>query len=423
MPINRDRLIDRIERLAEIGRTPSGGITRPAWSDAYWQAHALVKHWMAEAGLDTHRDAAGNLIGRREGRAPGAPALILGSHIDTVVNGGRYDGAAGILAAIEVAQALREDGVTLDHALETIAFIEEEGSRFGIGLFGSRAMLGDIDSDVRERRDREGRPFDEVVHASGLDPARLHEAARDPRAIAAYLEMHIEQGVVLEQANLSVGIVSGIVGLLSLSLTLTGRADHAGGTPMTLRHDALAGAAELVLATEQLARQRGPHVVGTVGRLEARPGQYNVIPGQVSMSFDLRAMSEAARNGLEIDLRHEITRVCRERGLTSDLRVLARVRPVQAHPTIVEALADACARLDLPIHYLPSGAGHDAQAIGSHAPAGMVFVRCREGISHSPDEYASPADLEAGVRVLYATTVDLDTRPLSRNYETLVNPR
>lgn len=410
MPVNGNRLVDRINRLAQIGRTPHGGVTRVSWTDTYWEAEAVVRRWMEEAGQQVHRDAAGNLIGRREGWAPGGPAILLGSHFDSVIDGGRFDGVAGVLSAIEVAQALREDGVQLNHALETVAFIEEEGSRFGSGIHGSRAMLGELGPEVHQRRDRDGQTFDDVMRQSGLDPARLEEAVRDSGQIAAYLELHIEQGAVLESIGQPVGVVTGIVGFLFLGLTLKGRADHAGATPMHLRADALAGAAELVLLTERLARHHGPTAVGTVGRLEVKPGQSNSIPGEVALTFDLRDIKVDTLNALESNIRREIERVARERDLGVSLQELLRASPVEMHPVVTQGIADACEQVGLPVFRLPSGAGHDAQVIARYAPAGMIFVRCRQGISHSPEEQASPEDLEAGANVLHRATLALDRR-------------
>ncbi|HEY66330.1 MAG TPA: Zn-dependent hydrolase [Caldilineae bacterium] len=414
MCVQQDRLIHRLNALGEIGATPEGGVTRLAYTPAYRQAEELVRTWMEEAGLNTRIDAVGNLIGRREGRQPGTPCIMLGSHIDTVTNGGRYDGALGVISAIEVAQALQEDGVSLDVPLEVVAFMDEEGTRWKSGLFGSRAMAGLLSEEDLQRRDGNGVVRMEAMRAWGLDVAQWRRAARDPEEVGYYLELHIEQGSVLEREGLAVGVVTDIVGLLLLAIHLRGRADHAGATPMgPLRHDALLGAAEVALAAEATAQATSPTCVATVGRLEIHPGVFNVIPGEAFLTLDLRDIDEGARDRAEARIHQAIHGICQKRGLTAEVEELQRAQPTPMSPLMIEAISSVCARMGLPVYRLPSGAGHDAQIMAKLAETGMIFVRCRDGISHSPAEYVDPEDACLGARVLYETVLSLGVEKLA----------
>ncbi len=408
MKIDGKRLNDRLARLAAFGQTPEGGVTRPTFTPAYMQAAEVVAGWMAEAGLTVRRDAVGNLIGRREGTRSGFPAVALGSHIDTVISGGRYDGALGVLTGIEVAQALHEDGVRLQHPLEVIAFIEEEGTRWATAMLGSRLMLGLISEEfVQQRTDRQGVTISQALAGAGLDPSRFREAARAADEFHAYVELHIEQGAVLESLGLPVGAVTGIAGPLFLALRLRGRTDHAGATPMHLRRDALVAASQLVLAAQEAPATVSPTAVATVGRLEVSPGAINAIPGEVFMTFDLRDIVEAQRDRLEQTVRAAIDRIASAAGLAYEVEELTRHKPVLLPEHMVNAVVGACEAAGVPIHRLPSGAGHDAQVMAEITDTAMIFVRSQDGISHSPREYSSPEDIVAGAEVLYRTTLAL----------------
>lgn len=372
----------------------------------------MVAGWMAEAGLDVRVDAAGNLIGRREGAQPGLPAIALGSHIDTVINGGRFDGSLGVLGAIEVARSLHEDGLATRHPLEVISFMEEEGTRWGTNMLGSRFMLGRITPEyMAERTDRQGISITQAMAAAGLDPARIRDAVRDPGAFQAYVELHIEQGAVLESLGLPVGAVTGIAGPLFMALHLEGRTDHAGATPMGLRRDALVAAAELVLAAQAAARAASPTAVATVGRLEVKPGAINAIPGEVFMTLDLRDIVEERRDLLEHTMGEAIERVTAAAGLRYRLEEMSRHKPVLLPQHMVDAVAGACEAAGLTVHRLPSGAGHDAQVMASVADTAMVFVRSRDGISHSPREFSSAEDICLATEVLRRTALALDGEP------------
>jgi allantoate deiminase len=406
--IEAKRLKDRLERLAQVGRTPGGGLTRLSYTPVYREAQALVGEWMTDAGLVTHLDAMGSLIGHRPGAVPGAAAIVVGSHIDTVTNGGRFDGTVGVLAGIEVAQAMGEDGVQLNHGLDIISFADEEGTRFGAGCLGSRAMLGLLPGEILRREDRDGVTLAEALEASGLDPARVSETKRDPKEMAAYVEMHIEQGAVLEDLGCPIGAVTGIAGPLFLSLQLRGKTDHAGATPMRLRRDALAGAAELILYAERLAKETSPTSVATVGRLEVKPGNVNAIPGEVFMTFDVRDVRQEPRDRMESEITFKVSEVAAERSLEYELGEMSRLAPVLLSPRVIQAIESSCRKVGVPVHELPSGAGHDAQVMASAVDTGMIFLRSKDGISHAPEEFTTDEDIELGTRVLLETVLTLD---------------
>jgi allantoate deiminase len=408
MPIQQKRLWARLQALGEIGATPAGGVTRLAYTPAYRQAENLVRGWMEEAGLKTRIDAVGNLIGRREGAGTERGCVMLASHIDTVINGGRFDGALGVLSAIETAQALKEDGVELNAPLEVVAFMDEEGTRWQGGLFGSRAMVAPPSAADLQRVDAAGVTMADAMQNWGLDLARLSEAVRQPEEIDAYLELHIEQGAVLESQDLPVGVVTGIAGLLLLKLELIGSADHAGATPMgPLRRDAMLGAAELALRAEAIAQETSPTCVATTGQLELSPGVFNIIPGRATMTFDLRDIEESSRDQAEARLQEAIAETAAKRGLDWKLSEGLRATPVPLSPRVIEAVAAACQRAGLPDFRLPSGAGHDAQVMTQLTDVGMIFVRCRNGVSHAPNEYVSPEDAWLGAQVMYESVLQL----------------
>jgi allantoate deiminase len=404
MSVNEDRLVHRLKLLGQVGATAAGGVTRLAYTPAYRQAEDMVRDWLTEAGLEVRADAVGNIIGRRAGKYREQPCLMLASHIDSVVNGGQFDGALGVLSAIEVAHAFSDDKVLLDRALEVVVFMDEEGARWGDGLFGSRAMTGQLPAAALDRVDRQQVSRAEAMKAWGLDPTRSGEATRDPSEIGAYLELHIEQGTVLESQGIPIGVVDAIAGPLFLMARLYGRADHAGATPMgALRRDALAGAAEVILAAEAVARATSLSCVATVGRVEAFPGAVNVIPGEVTLTLDIRDIDEQARDRAEAAILEEIDAVCKRRHLTFTVEELQRSEPVATSPVVIEAISAACARLGLQCFHLPSGAAHDAQLMTRMADVGMIFVRCRAGISHSPQEYVTPDDAFLGAQAMYQT--------------------
>ena len=398
MAINARRICDRCEVLARHSEQPDG-LTRVFLSPEQRAVNDLVRGWMGEAGMDTRIDAIGNVIGRFEAQRPGLPCLVLGSHLDTVRDAGRYDGMLGVVAAIECVADLSARAVRMPFALEVIGFADEEGVRFSATLLGSRAVAGTFDPAWLDKCDAEGIAMRDAIKASGLDPARIGDAARQPEDLLAYVELHIEQGPVLEAEGLPVGVVTAISGGNRFHVEVVGTAGHAGTVPMGLRRDALAAAAECALAVERVARGM-PEVVGTVGRIEALPGAINVIPGKVRFTLDARAPGDELRERAVAAMRTEFETIAARRDVTIALTPIWEARTAPCSPALQRQFTAAIHAEGVRVHHLPSGAGHDGMAIIDIAPIGMLFVRCRGGISHNPAEAVTVGDVETAARVL-----------------------
>jgi allantoate deiminase len=399
-----EEIVSRINELAAISETPEH-LTRIFLSKQHRAAADLILAWMSKAGMRAHLDAIGNVCGRYEGAregltCEGLPCLMLGSHYDTVRDAGRWDGPLGLLTAIACVTELNRRGVRLPFAVEVVGFADEEGVRFASTLLGSRAVAGTFDESALNARDADGVSMREALKLFGLDPDHIGAAARARRELLAYLELHIEQGPVLEQENLPVGVVTAIAGATRLAARLTGMAGHAGTVPMALRRDALTGAAECIGAIEEFCRTDTAGLVGTVGYIHATPGATNVIPGQVSFTIDLRAPTDAHRKLAVSDIVRRIEAIARRRALSLRLDVTHENRTAPCAPWLKAQVADAIAAEGFRVFELPSGAGHDGMAMIDIADVGMIFVRCRGGISHHPDEHVEPADADAGARVL-----------------------
>ena len=403
------RLWGRLRELAEIGRHEEGGVARLSFTPEEREAKDLVASYMREAGLAVREDAVGNLFGRREGRDPDAPAVLVGSHVDSVRNGGDFDGPLGVLGGIEVLQTMEEGGVETERPVEVVAFTDEEGARFSLGMIGSRALTGELSREDLRHEDQSGVSIAGAMREAGLDPDRIGEAARSPDSLAAYLELHIEQGKVLEGEGLPVGVVTGIAGPVWLRLSLSGEAGHAGTTPMGARRDALAAAAEVVGIVEEAAAATGS-TVGTVGQIGARPGGINIIPGRVDLSLDLRDIDEATRDVVEGRIRERAGEACGRRGIGLEFEEIQRLPPAPCSAEIRASIAAACEREGFRPFSLPSGAGHDGMHVAGLCPMGMIFVRSRDGVSHNPREWSNPEDCEAGCKVLYSTVPDIAGR-------------
>jgi allantoate deiminase len=407
--VDGERLWRRLSELAEIGKRESGGVTRLSFTDEERSAKDLVASFMQEAGLAVSEDAVGNLFGRREGSDPNAPAVLVGSHVDSVYNGGNFDGPLGVLAGIEVAQAMEEGGVETGHSVEVVAFTDEEGARFSFGMIGSRALAGTLSEDDLQHQDADGISIADAMRKSGLDPAKIGDAARSRDSLACYLELHIEQGRVLEDEDLPLGVVTGIAAPVWRRVVFEGETGHAGTAPMQLRRDALAAAAEVVGIVEEEASATGTSV-GTVGQLGVEPGGINIIPGRVELSLDLRDIDEDTRDQIEERILERSRRVCEGRGVGFETEVLQRMTPVSCSETVRGTIRAACEGLGLGTRDLASGAAHDGMQLAGLCQVGMVFVRSREGVSHSPDEWSSKKDCTAGADVLYHTALDLASR-------------
>ena len=389
MRIDRALLERRLDELYAIGAEPDGGAYRPLYGAAWATAVERVERWLKDAGLKTRRDAVGNLWGRADGTDRGK-SIVTGSHIDTVRRGGRLDGALGIVAGVTAVEALLKEKGKPRRTLEVVAICEEEGSRFATSFWGSRAIVGAIDSPDAAMA--------EAMRERGLDPANAASAARDD--IDTFVELHIEQGAVLETANVPLAVVSAIVGTAHLELAVTGRPDHAGTTPMDLRLDALAGAAAMVQAIESIAKSLGKPAVATVGKLEVEPDQINVVPGRVVFTVDLRHSDLGGRRALEERVRSLCATISQERRLGLAIRTLQEKPPVAMHPDVRALLARAAKDCGAQAVELVSGAGHDAQILAARCKVGMLFVPSIGGRSHCPEEATSPEHIELGTTVL-----------------------
>lgn len=392
------RIRDRCEQLARISEQP-GGLTRVFLSREQREAGERVLAWMREAGMSARLDAIGNVLGRYEGERPGLPCLMLGSHLDTVRNAGKYDGMLGVVAAIECVHALAVGGRRLPFAVEVAGFCDEEGVRFGATFLGSRAVAGTFEPAVLDARDREGASMRDAMRAYGLDPQAIPSAARKRGELLAYVELHIEQGPVLEAEGLPVGVVSAINGFSRLIATVRGTAGHAGTVPMSLRRDALAAAAECVLALERVAGG-SRDIVGTVGKIEALPGALNVIPGEARFTLDIRAPSDDARLVAVNEAVADMQRICARRGLEIEFARLQDMGVAPCASWLMEQMERAVAAEGIRVRRLPSGAGHDGQAMIALADVCMLFLRCEKGISHNPAEAITVEDIDVGARVL-----------------------
>ncbi|WCK55168.1 Zn-dependent hydrolase [Aneurinibacillus sp. Ricciae_BoGa-3] len=402
--INAKRIAEHITRLGEIGRTADGGVHRMALSEEDRQAQALVTQWMEEAGMQVRLDNFGNLIGRKEGTNPNASLVMLGSHIDSVPNGGKFDGIIGVVGAIEGVRALQEAGIALSHPVEVVAFCDEEGPRFNGGLFGSRGMVGRIEQKDLQHTDLGGITRYEALQQFGLQPDRMAESIRKKGEVGLYLEMHIEQGPYLEAAGKAVGIVTGIAGPVWLNIRITGEAGHAGTVPMNMRQDPMVGAAEIIHAIEGIcSADPAAPTVGTVGRITAKPGGANVIPESIEFSLDIRDTDPVRRDHVFNKVKDFIQQVCDKRKLKHDVQVMMEVPPMNCASHVIETMTELSQKLSLDAPHMISGAGHDAMLLAEITDIGMIFVRCRKGISHSPKEWADTEDIAKGTQLLTET--------------------
>ncbi len=390
------RLMARLDAFAAFTDEP-GRLTRLFLSEAHRRAAAAFIGWCGEAGLAARIDPAGNVVARYEGKRNGAPALMLGSHIDTVRDAGRYDGNYGALAALAVVQGLSAAGERLDHAIEIVAFGDEEGVRFRSTLSGSRALAGAYFEDALDQKDSAGVAMRDALKAFGGDPDRASSIRANH--VACFVETHIEQGPVLEAEGLPLGIVTAINGATRLEVGVDGIAGHAGATPMNLRRDALTAAAEMALAIEARAR-RETDLVATIGRLEVWPGATNVIPGHVQFAIDVRAPDDERRAAALADIKARIDAIAEARGVGATVAKTHEANAFVCDPRVVAGLTRAVDQLGVQPRLLPSGAGHDTMVMGALCPAGMLFVRCKGGISHNPLESITVGDCAYGLAAL-----------------------
>lgn len=399
--ISGKRLAHRLGELSKIGLTEQNGSNRPGFSLEEKQAKDLVAQWMREAGLDVREDGAGNVFGRLSGKNDSAPAILSGSHVDSVPNGGHFDGVLGVLSALEVVEAWRETGYQPEKPFEVVIFTDEEGARFNSGLSGSEAMMGKIDmNDKRQLRDSKGKSFEDVLKSVGLSALSYEKASRNINDIETFVELHIEQGKRLEKEDLPCGIVTGIAGPSWLEFTFMGEAGHAGNTPMDDRKDALVAASEFIVNVSQLPRQINDSAVATVGKIHVSPNGVNVIPGRVTLYVDIRDIYADTRDQLIEQVIQVGTKIAKKYNINVEYVEKTRVPPVPIDHEKQQLLEDTLKDMGIKPYYLPSGAGHDAMVLGENLPVAMIFVRSKDGISHNPTEWTDLTDSVIGVRVL-----------------------
>lgn len=403
------RVVQRLRELNAVSDDPAG-LTRLTLSPAHKRAVDLVSGWMGAAGLETRLDPTGTLVGRQAPRQAAGKTLLIGSHIDSVRNGGMFDGPLGVVIAIEALDQLRARGVALPYGVEVLAFGDEEGVRFPTSLTGSRAAAGAFDPASLDTRDAAGVSRREALVAFGCDPTRIEDEARDPASTLGYVEVHIEQGPVLEQRGLALGVVTAINGASRGEIFIKGEAGHSGTVPMAMRRDAAAAAAEIILAVEDVGRST-PDLVATVGRMEVPNGAVNVVPGAARLSLDVRSPSDADRAEALTRIRARMAEIAQRRGVAADLAISYDMPAAPCDPKLMAMFEGAFAAHGHAPFRLPSGAGHDAMSFRGRIPQSMLFVRCRGGVSHRPDEFASQADIAAALVVLETFLETLGANP------------
>jgi len=401
--VNGQRLNAHLMELSRFGKTPEGGTHRVAYTDADRLAREFVMKLMREAKLDVSIDAAGNLIGRRVGSGANLPPLCIGSHVDSVPQGGSYDGQVGSMGAIEVAQVLAESNVTLRHPLEVIVFSNEEG-----GTYGSHAMASGLTEKQLSLTTNSGKTVGEGIKFIGGDPDKLLQPLRKRGELTAYLELHIEQGGILDAEKRDIGVVEGIVGINQWEVTIDGFANHAGTTPMNQRRDALLAAAKYIEAVNRVVTSIPGRQVGTVGRIQAQPGAYNVIPGKVTTTLELRDLDATKIQTLYQKIQAEVAQIEKATGTRFSFKETNTIIPAPTDPGVRGLIDKTAKQLGFTTKTMPSGAGHDAQEIAHIAPVGMIFIPSRDGISHSPREFSKPEDITNGANVLLHTLLKLD---------------
>ncbi len=413
--IDPSRIEANLRAFARIGYSRDGGMNRLAFSRNDLRARQYLLHLLQTLGASARIDGFGNVFGRVAGREPNLPPLLVGSHLDAVPAGGRFDGSVGVAAALEVLSVLHEQRIAPRHPVELVSFACEESSRFGRGTLGSGIVAGVFDpNDVLNLTDAHGVRLERVLQRAGLDPTHLTEARRGPGDYLAYLEMHIEQGRVLEEAEAVAGVVEGIAAPTRFRVHVQGQADHSGATPMTLRRDALTGAAEIILAVEKHARAAG-NVVGTVGAATVEPGAMNVVPGRVTLAVDVRSIDGDAKATVVRLIRDDIDATARARGLKIDVELLTEEEPVRLDRHVIDTLARMCALREIPSLRIMSGAGHDAMHIARLCPAGMILVPSRNGISHHRDEWTELAHVVAGTQVFVDAALEIAAHGIPRD--------
>jgi len=408
--IDKRRLMRDLNAIGRIGIGDHGSVTRLVFSIKELRSRQVLIHLMRQAGLKIHVDAIGNIFGRLDGADPKAPALLAGSHLDTVIHGGKYDGPVGVIGALEAVRTIRENKITLRAPLEVVCFIGEESSRFGFSTLGSSLVAGEVHpKDLTNAVDAQGTKLADVLASLGISPRNLSRLARDPKSMKAYLELHIEQGPILEAKAKRIGLVTSIAAPSRFKVIFTGQADHSGTTPMEMRKDALVAAAQLIEYVEKICRkfssmEKG-RVVGTVGAMKIEPGVINAVPGRAELSIDIRSTSAQAKDKVARLVKQRGAAIARDRGIAIEVLNIRAEEPVPLDKRLLRITRQLCEEKAIDYEIMPSGAGHDAMQMAKITPAGMIFIPSRRGISHNPLEWTDPDDIALGAQLLMETMI------------------
>lgn len=402
--INKDRLLRDLNAVSRIGLGEGGSVTRLVFSVHELRSRQLLVHLMNQAGLDVRVDAAGNIFGRLAGEREG-PAVLAGSHLDSVVQGGRYDGPVGVIGALEAVRTIKESGVPVPAPLESVCFVGEESSRFGFSTLGSSLVAGDVTmDDFANAVDAGGNRLEDVLSSLGIYRENLDSLKRDPETVKAYLELHIEQGPILESKKKKIGVVTAIAAPSRFRVVFRGQADHSGTTPMEMRKDALVAAGQLITYIDEVCREHAAaekgRVVGTVGAIKVEPGVINAIPGRAELQVDVRSITSASKRKVAGLIKRRARRIARERGVKVDLVTIRDEEPVAMHPRVIALIRALCEERNVPFEVMPSGAGHDAMQMARITPTGMIFIPSVNGVSHNPTEWTDPDDICLGTQFL-----------------------
>lgn len=403
--INRRRLLRDLNAVSRIGIGDHGSVTRLVFSIKELRSRQFLIHQMRQIGLQIHIDRIGNIFGRLDSHNAKAPALLVGSHLDTVLHGGKFDGTMGVIAALEAARTLKEQKIVLQSPVEVVCFVGEESSRFGYSTLGSSLVAGEVHAkDLAYAADAQGNKLADILASMGIYRNNLRSMRRDPSTVKAYLELHIEQGPILEAKKKPIGIVTSIAAPTRFRVVFTGQADHSGTTPMEMRKDALVAASELIVAVEEICRryshmEKG-RVVGTVGAMKIEPGVINAIPGKAELAVDIRSITTDAKKRVVRLVQAQIRQIARRRKIRAEILPLREEDPVPLDRRIIRLLQECCESRNIAYEIMPSGAGHDAMQMAKVTPAGMLFIPSRRGISHSPLEWSEPEDICLGAQLL-----------------------
>jgi N-carbamoyl-L-amino-acid hydrolase len=403
--IDKRRLLRDLNAVSRIGIGDHGSVTRLVFSIKELRSRQFLIHQMRQIGLQIHIDRVGNIFGRLDGANAKTPALLVGSHLDTVIHGGKFDGTLGVIAALEAVRTLKEQKVVLQSPVEVVCFVGEESSRFGYSTLGSSLMAGEVQGkDLVHAADAQGTKLEDILASMGIYRNNLRSMRRDPSTIKAYLELHIEQGPILEAKKKPIGIVTAIAAPTRFRVVFTGQADHSGTTPMEMRKDALVAASELIVAVEKVCHKYSHveqgRVVGTVGAMKIEPGVINAIPGSADLSVDIRSINAEAKKRVVRLVRAQIGEIARRRNIGAEILPLREEEPVPLDKRLVRLLQECCHVRNIPYEVMPSGAGHDAMQMAKITAAGMLFIPSRRGISHSPLEWSEPEDICLGAQLL-----------------------